>query len=265
MSFIEIEYRQQKKEWNMADLQTHNFYEIYYLLKGERNIFIEDKIFTLQENSIVIIPPFHMHKTEGGPYKRINLYISPDLLDENEKKFLNSCSSFLSFRLDNSNNNIALSLFRPFFNSIHTKEDFLRKKYSLSFAKSFLYILQTSNLTPIFSSSITSQSDANKNIILDIVAFINAHYQENITLELIKNKFFISKNTLCKKFQQVMKCSVIEYCSAVRLNQAKHLLITTEKSVEDIADLCGYSSANYFSLLFKSKTGLAPSYYRKKK
>ena len=46
MSFIEIEYRKTDKEWNMADLQAHNFYEIYYLLKGERHIFIEDKIFT---------------------------------------------------------------------------------------------------------------------------------------------------------------------------------------------------------------------------
>ena len=265
MSFTEIEYRQQKKEWNMANLQTHNFYEIYYLLKGERYFFIENQIFTLQENSIVIIPPFHMHKTEGGPYKRINVYISPDLLDENEKKFLDSCSSFSSFRLNPSDNKTALSLFRPFVSKTDAKDDFLKKKYSLSFVKSFLYILQSSTLTPISSSSVTTQEDANKNIILDIVAYINTHFHENITLELIQNNFFISKNTLCKKFQQIMKCSVIEYCSAVRLNEAKHLLVTTEKSVEEIADLCGYSSANYFSLLFKSKTGIAPSYYRKKK
>ena len=90
MSFIEIEYRKTDKEWNMADLQAHNFYEIYYLLKGERHIFIEDKIFTLHENSIVIIPPFYMHKTEGGPYERVNVYLSNDLLDENERKFLYS-------------------------------------------------------------------------------------------------------------------------------------------------------------------------------
>lgn len=265
MSFSEIEYRQQKKEWNMTNMQTHNFYEIYYLLKGERNLFIDNKIFTLEENSIVIIPPFHMHKTEGGPYKRVNIYVSPDLLDENERKFLDSCASFLSFQLDKTQNNVAISLLKPFFSKIDKKDDFLRKKYSFSFVKSFLFLLQTSKLTPLFPSLESVQNDSNKNIILDIVSFINKHFNENITLELITNKFFISKNSLCKKFQQVMKCSVIEYCSAVRLNEAKHLLITTEKSVEEIADLCGYSSANYFSLLFKSKTGIAPSYYRKKK
>ena len=264
MSFIEIEYRKTDKEWNMADLQAHNFYEIYYLLKGERHIFIEDKIFTLHENSIVIIPPFYMHKTEGGPYERINVYLSNDLLDENERKFLSSCSSILSFELENSKKNMLFSLFRPFLEETD-KEDLLKKKYSLSFAKTFLYILQSSTLTPLSYAPSISKNNTNKNLILDIVAYINTHFQENITLESLKNKFFISKNTLCKNFQQVMHCSVMEYCSAARLNEAKHLLLTTTKSIEDIADLCGYSSANYFSLLFKSKTGLAPSNYRKKR
>jgi YesN/AraC family two-component response regulator len=156
------------------------------------------------------------------------------------------------------------SLFRPFLEETD-KEDLLKKKYSLSFAKTFLYILQSSTLTPLSYAPSISKNNANKNLILDIVAYINTHFQENITLESLKNKFFISKNTLCKNFQQVMHCSVMEYCSAARLNEAKHLLLTTTKSIEDIADLCGYSSANYFSLLFKSKTGLAPSTYRKKK
>ena len=264
MSFIEIEYRQTKQEWNMADLQAHDFYEIYYLLKGERNMFIEDKILTLRENSIVIIPPFHMHKTEGGPYKRFNVYISADLLDEREKKFLNSCSSFLSFELENSQRNTLLSLFRPFL-SEEEDQELLKKKYSLSFAKTYLYLLQSSVLNPISHAQPFSQSTNSKGVILDIVAYINTHYQEEITLDRIKNKFFISKNTLCKNFQQIMNCSVMEYCSEVRLNQAKHLLSTTAKSMEEIAEACGYSSANYFSLFFKSKTGLSPSNYRKKK
>ncbi len=264
MSFIEIEYRETNKEWNMADLQAHNFYEIYYLLKGERHIFIEDKIFTLHENSIVIIPPFYMHKTEGGPYQRINVYLSDDLLESSERKFLSACSSILSFELEPAKRDIVLSLFHPFLKEAD-KDDILKKKYSLSFAKTFLYILQSSTLNPISCSPSLSKNTNHKDFILDVVAYINTHFQEKITLDSLKDKFFISKNTLCKNFQQVMHCSVMEYCSAVRLNAAKHLLLTTKKDIEEISDLCGYSSSNYFSLLFKSKTGLSPSNYRKKK
>ena len=53
--------------------------------------------------------------------------------------------------------------------------------------------------------------------------------------------------------------------SLIKDNKVQILGASKTKSIEDIADLCGYSSANYFSLLFKSKTGLAPSTYRKKK
>ena len=264
MSFLEIEYREQNKVFNMADLQTHDFYEIYYLQKGERNIFIEDKIFTMRENSIVVIPPFNMHKTEGGPYKRLNLYVSTDLLDERETEFLNYCASFESFRLDKATTNVFLSIFRPFFSG-GGKEDTLLKKYSQTFLKSFLYLLQSSTLIPTENNSPLAKGEEDgRKIILDIVAYINNHFREEITLGLLQNKFFISKNTLCKKFSEVMRCSVIEYASAVRLNEAKYLLSTTNKGIEEVAELCGYSSANYFSLIFKAKTGVSPSNYRKK-
>ena len=264
MPFVEIEKSVKENAWSMHALHSHPHYEIYFLCKGSRSFFLSNAFYKVEAPVVIVIPPHVMHKTEGGPYERINVYLSDDLLDESERKFLSSCSSILSFELENSKKNMLFSLFRPFLEETD-KEDLLKKKYSLSFAKTFLYILQSSTLTPLSYAPSISKNNTNKNLILDIVSYINTHFQENITLESLKNKFFISKNTLCKNFQQVMHCSVMEYCSAARLNEAKHLLLTTTKSIEDIADLCGYSSANYFSLLFKSKTGLAPSTYRKKK
>jgi two-component system response regulator YesN len=57
----------------------------------------------------------------------------------------------------------------------------------------------------------------------------------------------------------------MDYCTHARLNEAKHLLLTTRKSLDEIAERCGYASANYFSLIFKRKIGLSPLNYRKKK
>jgi transcriptional regulator GlxA family with amidase domain len=47
------------------------------------------------------------------------------------------------------------------------------------------------------------------------------------------------------------------------LNKAKHLLLSTDKTVNEIAELCGFSSANYFGLIFKKKENLSPLTYRK--
>ena len=67
MPFIEIEYRQRKNNWNMADLHTHDYYEIYYLQKGERNIFIEDKqVYQIKklimQRKAKIVPAFYTKK-----------------------------------------------------------------------------------------------------------------------------------------------------------------------------------------------------------
>ena len=114
MSFIEIEYREKKKPFAMTALQSHDYYEIYCLLEGDRQVFFENCMFTLSKGAICVIPPFRMHKMEGGPYKRINLYISPDMLDSHENDFLRECSERVAFVLDEERERLFFSLLESF-------------------------------------------------------------------------------------------------------------------------------------------------------
>jgi len=50
----------------------------------------------------------------------------------------------------------------------------------------------------------------------------------------------------------------------VRVEKAKHLLLVKQASVEEIADILGFTDAKHFSQLFKSVTDLSPSQFRKK-
>lgn len=53
-----------------------------------------------------------------------------------------------------------------------------------------------------------------------------------------------------------------EYITSLRMEHAKLLLTSPEISIGEIADLCGYSSANYFIRVFRSNTLLTPMKYR---
>ena len=55
----------------------------------------------------------------------------------------------------------------------------------------------------------------------------------------------------------------MDFLLNVRLTKAKDLLTNSDKSVGEISDECGFSSANYFGLIFKKKEGLSPLQYRK--
>jgi YesN/AraC family two-component response regulator len=108
-------------------------------------------------------------------------------------------------------------------------------------------------------------SDENKMspLVLRVINYFNEHYVENITLDRLSQKFFASKTTLIYNFKRYTNCSPIDFLLSVRLTKAKEKLVNTKKSIEEIALSCGFSSANYFGLIFKKKEGLSPSAYRK--
>ena len=50
----------------------------------------------------------------------------------------------------------------------------------------------------------------------------------------------------------------------LKIDEAKHLLSTTNKTISEISSLIGYDDANYVSQLFKKMTGFTPTEFRKK-
>ncbi len=265
MNFLEIESRSLNSSNTTLEPQIHfhDYYELYFLEQGVREMFIDNKMFHVSKNSFCIIPPFCMHKTEGKQYKRVNLYISPNLLDDKELSFLKTLENDLVFSLSQKQTNFIHSLLNEA-SQMETQNIELRKKYLLPFAKTVLYYLQSSPLTPQKSISSLSETKQADTTILKIVSYINENYAKNITLTDLCDKFFISANTLCKRFRRSMGCSIIGYLTNVRLNKAKMYLLTTNKNLEEISFLCGFSSANYFSLIFKKQYGLSPLNYKKK-
>ena len=262
MGFIEIEYRALDREWNMASLHAHEYYEIYCLLEGERDLFFENKKLTLPKRSVAVIPPSLIHRTEGGSYRRVNLYVSPSELGEVERTFLDECFHMVAFEVPGERGELFFSLLESI---AENRAASWQKKYTRSLAETLLYLLQTSELRPLPEARVAVIEKNRDEAVMGVVNYIGEHYREPITLERLSEHFFISKNTLCRNFARVMKCSVMEYCALVRLNMAKRLLTETQKSMGEIAELCGYSSANYFSLMFKRSVGLSPREYRQKR
>ena len=73
-----------------------------------------------------------------------------------------------------------------------------------------------------------------------------------------------SKQTLIHKFRERYGKTPIEYLTAVRINQAKLLLVNTHRSVGQIAKLCGYENTYYFSNTFKKQVQMSPLQFRQK-
>lgn len=263
MDYLEIEYRKNTQTFNMPYMQFHDYYEFYFLLNGSREVFFENNLFVLHSGCLCIIPPYSMHKTEGAAYERINLYISKSLLSPDELAFLQQSSEHPVYQLTLNQMQFVKTLLKEA-STIQITDSNKRRNLLLSFSKAFLAYLQVGILQPVTSVSSSSYSKHPDSIILQIAAFLGSEYRRHLTLDYLHKKFYLSKNTLCKRFREQMNCSPIEYLTYIRVNKAKMYLSTTKKSVSEIAELCGFSSANYFGLIFKKQIGLSPLNYRKR-
>ena len=100
-------------------------------------------------------------------------------------------------------------------------------------------------------------------LILKVIDYINENYDQKQTLDELAKNFFVARSTLIYNFKKYTNCSLIDFLLNVRLTKAKELLLNTKKSVNEISELCGFSSSNYFGLIFKKKENLSPANYRK--
>ncbi len=264
MGFLEIEKRNQTLSYNMTEPQFHDYYEIYFLTEGIRDFFIENKLYRISAPSVCIIPPFVMHKTEGDAYERINIYLSEDYLSTQEKNFLIKLSENSVYTLENKQTTFISTVLNEAMKIANSNVDHA-KETQLNFVKTVIYYLQAQTLSPALEVGFTRHGKHTDESILKIVAHLNENYREHITLDGLSNKFFLSKNTLCTRFKKRMNCSIISYVTSVRLNKAKMYLSSSSYSMEKIAELCGFPSANYFGLIFKKHYGISPINYRKKK
>lgn len=262
MDFAEIELRERHQEWSMTDLQSHDYFELYILLEGTRLFFIDDKFFWITAPAVCIIPPFRMHKTEGDAYKRVNINVSSDLLTVNEKAFLNDLGEKVAFKLDAEKSVLFLSLLKKA--STYQPQNASDKQPTEAFIHVLLHLLQQDCLLP-FTERMEFPKTKSKSIITEIIEYIGRHYKEDFSINDICVKFFISKNTLCSQFRALMHCSIMQYRTFIRISKAKELLSLGKKNLNEIAEECGFSSANYFSLIFKKEVGISPNNYRKAK
>ncbi|ARK30070.1 response regulator [Halalkalibacter krulwichiae] len=96
----------------------------------------------------------------------------------------------------------------------------------------------------------------------DIVAYVDKYFTEEVSLEKLSNRFFLSREHISRRFKQEKGVTLSEYVTQLRIEQAKQWLIQTDEKVYSISIKLGYQDGNFFSKLFKKMVGMTPIQYR---
>ncbi|KEA65493.1 Transcriptional regulator, AraC family [Marinobacterium lacunae] len=145
---------------------------------------------------------------------------------------------------------------------------------SLEYAEFLARLLSNGKLTaPLQQSSshllidllLTSNTLASPAIdqrILAVRNYIDQHFSDPIPLSTLGSLVHLSQRQLNTLFRREYGCSPSDYLLRVRMEHARSWLISSEDSIQRVAERSGYSNLAAFSDRFKRHFGLSPRHYR---
>ena len=146
----------------------------------------------------------------------------------------------------------------------------------IKYFKSNDYISQMkykANLLLLLSAIVEDENYNKKNIVSSnfndtiskIMYYINFNYKENITLNSVAEKFNYTPQNISILFKKRLGKTFHKYLTEIRLENAVHLLLNSDKKVIEISLECGFPNEMAFINKFKIKYNMTPNLYRKQK
>ncbi|MCD7763748.1 MAG: AraC family transcriptional regulator [Lachnospiraceae bacterium] len=100
-------------------------------------------------------------------------------------------------------------------------------------------------------------------LVRNCMNYIDFHYMEHLSLEVLAKKNAVSKTYLSAVFKKETAQTITDYINEIRVHRSTFLLNTTSLSIQNIAEQCGFSDSNYFTRTFKRHQNMTPMQYRK--
>jgi len=249
---------------------THSQYEIYYFHSGKANYIINDRIYVLEPGDLFLLHGMTLHKAHVHPdtaYHRTTIHFDPYYF----KKFIQPSYSpdlLIPFR---KLHNIRLQLrgedklaieaqFCSMLKLYKEKTDYSLQRFQAQMLDLMIMINEHCK-KPL--QSIPEFPSAREEHVQRIISYIEQHFNEDLTLEMIQSELHLSKYYLAKTFKEITGMTIFYFLMQRRIYEAKLKLIENDMPITDIGYEVGFKHPSHFSRAFKQHTEKTPEQYRK--
>lgn len=242
-------------------VHTHPFVELEFVWKGRGHVLLDGAQYPLAPGDLVVFnagtphcefsdadEPMHFY---FAAYDKISLPNLPPnrLLAPEVPPVLHTGEMAEDFR----------QLFSQVLRELERDLDF---GYEIALATARIIVMKLFRLLGRSGGNPKDLLRTNK-VLEDAIRYIDRHFTGEITLEALAAQCLVSKYYLSHLFTRSMGMPVGRYVLEKRLGMARHLLASTDLSVEQVFLQSGFNDGPYFCRLFKKETGCTPSQYRK--
>lgn len=244
-------------------MHRHRTYELYYMVKGQREYFIEDRFFMVKEGDFVLIPRNVFHRTDGEGGLRYLVHFSENYL----RKFFaeETLSGLLGkipflFRGETRVREQLTGILAAMLAEFRQAEEAQQPQDELKLSGYVYQLLYTM----AYSANIYVPHAYSDERITRIIQYINENFNRITDIDQIAEHFFISKYHLCRFFRKNLGIPLVAYLNTIKITQACTMMKQGCSNMTQIAMECGFNSSSYFCKVFKKERGISPTEYRKK-
>lgn len=251
-----------------VQIHSHNYYELYFFIKGNVLIDISGNTLPLKSGDVVIIPPKTKHRltvqSQTMPYQRFILWISEEFY--NQLLTISPDFGYLFHKPEHTQNYIyhfdVIS-----FNTIQMKIiELLEEMHSFRFGNDALISSCINSLIMTISRMIYESENQvitkeNPSLYQNILKYIETHIKEDISLDSIANSFYVSKYHIAHTFKNQMGLSIHQYALKKRLSLCKAAIASGSNISTSFLE-CGFRDYSSFYRAFKKEFGISPKEFK---
>lgn len=253
-----------KSQWH-----SHSEYELVFIKKGAGILQYGATTTHYKAGDLFLLGPWIPHEftEESRDHHSVSCIFHADLLSlssyqclmsQNVKQLLQRALNGIKFPINLDTSDYYLHFFSQIL-----KEEGLKQAIELLFFINSLIDLKTPN-EPISDIEDPSGTHFFKKYaqLQNILKYINDNITQNITIQEIAEKFFISRSTLVRLFSDILQTGITQYITQKRLFHACQLLSTTNLPITKISGRIGFTSISSFNRSFLKYRGMSPRAYR---
>ena len=238
-------------DWNSVP-HTHNHMELFFIVGGKGQFLIEDQLYPVDVNNLVMINPNVPHtevSLNAQPLEYIVLGIEGmeltagngqfTILDQYESVEVSSCLRNILREMEQKNTGY---------------EDVCQAYMEILIIR---LMRSTSLAVPAEPQNVSTNRQC-----AAVRRYIDLHFKEALTLEQLAEECHMNKFYLAHAFKRDFGISPVNYMISRRIEESKYLLAETDLSMSQIAQLLGFSSPSYFSQVFHRTMSISPKEYR---
>lgn len=246
-----------------VDYHYHEFYKLLFFVAGSGGYFVEGKRYSLAPGDIILIGKQCVHRPEFSadiPCERMIIYIAPEFLQRESSPDcdLTDCFSKEYDHVLRPNERIRQTLFSI---TADIEQELSSNHYGRE-------ILSTGMLLRLLVE--IARSIRHKEVqkpapmvpkskrMLDIVHYLDAHLTEDISIDALSEKFYLSRYHMMRRFREETGTTIHAYISDHRLMLARDL-IGQGVPATDACFQCGFGSYSSFSRAYGKFFGTTPT------